>query len=84
MSVACESWQFRSCVAISFAVRAEPPSSCLLGDRNWKEFQRLVPAKIQTLIFTVATTLALVAEQGQRADQFVVPFGPVYSFPSDR
>jgi hypothetical protein len=55
-------------------VRAEPPSSCLMDDRNWREFQRLVPTKIKTLILTVAMTLALVAEQGQRADQFVGSF----------
>jgi hypothetical protein len=45
-----------------------------MDDRNPKEFQRLVPAKIKTLISPVATTPALVAEQGQRPGQFIVSF----------
>jgi creatinine amidohydrolase len=37
------------------AVLAQQPSSRLMDDLNWKEFQQLVPTKIKTVILTVGT-----------------------------
>jgi creatinine amidohydrolase len=43
-------------VSIPLAAGAQqPPSSRWMDDLNWKEFQRLVPGKINTVILTVGT-----------------------------
>ncbi len=39
----------------AFTATAQQPSSRQMDDLNWKEFQQLVPAKIQTVILTVGT-----------------------------
>ncbi len=42
-------------LAFAVATAAQQPSSRQMDDLNWKEFQQLVPAKIQTVILTVGT-----------------------------
>jgi creatinine amidohydrolase len=48
---------FTLCIMLSLPLtaRAQQPSSRLMDDLNWKEFQQLVPAKIKTVILTVGT-----------------------------
>ena len=55
MTATCRS--IALCLLLSFpvAARAQQPSSRQMDDLNWKEFQRLVPAKIKTVILTVGT-----------------------------
>lgn len=36
-------------------IQAQQPSSRLMDDLNWKEFQQLVPSRIKTVILTVGT-----------------------------
>lgn len=46
---------FSALFVVPAALPAQQPSSRLMDDLNWKEFQQLVPAKIKTVILTVGT-----------------------------